>query len=113
MHEYGLIKGVVETALAAARERGAARVTELNLVVYDDGHTDTRALSLHFETLVQGTPAQGAHLNFDTRACEWRCWSCGKLFTSASLEATCPDCGNLSLPVSRDDEVYLESIEVE
>lgn len=112
MHELGMIKGALETALAEAERSRATRITALNVVLQDDGHTDPAALALHFETIAQGTIAQGAHLNVDRRVCEQQCWSCATRYASQGMDAECPNCGAMALPVRR-DEFYLDSIEVE
>lgn len=113
MHELGLMKGALETALAEAQRAGASRITALNLVLQDDGHTDPAALALHFETIAQGTLAEGAQLNVDRRACEQQCWSCGARYANNESDALCPHCGALGLPIRCTDEFYLDSIEVE
>lgn len=112
MHELGLMNGVLQTALAEAQRAGATRITALNLVWQDDGHTDPDALALHFETLARGTLAEGARLNFDRRDSEWKCWSCGAVF-AGQRDAGCPQCGSPALRLVSAHEFYLESIEVE
>ncbi len=113
MHELGMIKGALETALAEAQRSRTTRITALNVVLQDDGHTDPGALALHFETIAQGTIAQGARLNVDRRACEQQCWSCGTRYASHGLNPLCPQCGAVGFPVQCADEFYLDSIEVE
>ncbi len=113
MHELGLVRGVVETALAEFQRAGAARLIALNVILQDDGHTDAESLALHFETLARGTAAESARLNLTRRPIESRCWSCGNVFAGDPLETVCPKCGSPGLRVSPAHELILDSIEVE
>lgn len=113
MHELGLMQGALDTALAEARRAKATRITALNIVLQDDGHTDPAALAFHFEVLSQGTMAAGARVNVERRFCKQQCWSCGTRFAVRGSEPLCPQCGSPALPIRCADEFYLESVEVE
>jgi len=112
MHEHGMMHAAFHQAVDAAGRAGAQRITALNMVFHQGGHASIEAAQLHWEDIRRGSIAAEAVLNFRIVPPQQRCWECSEVFTGVG--ETCPKCGSESvLPLPPDNELYLESIEVE
>ena len=112
MHEVGLIAGVLEQAVAAAREAGAKRIHGLTFVVASGGRIAPSSVEALFSALSRGTIAEGATLKIELQPRRHLCLACGKTCVSAS-DDVCPSCGNALLPERRAPELVLSSVEVD
>lgn len=113
MHELGLVKGMLDVALALATERHATRITTFNVEMSATAHESPQALALHLETLAQGTVARGAKLEIVRIPSRVVCFHCGAEFASEDVDAACPVCASLAVRPARQDEFRLVSIDVE
>ncbi len=103
---------VVNTILTTMENAGASRVTSVQLAVGTSGHFTEEAVRQYFQALTQDTPIEGATLTLSWLPATYQCLSCQQRFESTSSTATCPQCGDVALEVSHQDECYVRSIDV-
>jgi hydrogenase nickel incorporation protein HypA/HybF len=112
MHEGAVMQGVVNTILATMENVGASRVTNVQLAVGISGHFTEEAVRQYFQALTQGTPVEGATLALSWLPATYQCLSHQHRFESTSSTAVCPQCGDVALEISHQDECFVESIDV-
>lgn len=114
MHELPATKGVLTTALDAARDAGAGKVVAIDLVVGELASIMDDSVQFYFDVISRGTAAEGARLRFRREAAEARCGDCGGRFAVVPpLRPDCPLCGSWSVVVRGGQDFYVESIEVD
>lgn len=112
MHELSITENLLELALRHASEAGADRITDLYLVIGQLSSFLDDSIQFYWDTISQGTIAQGAQLHFKRVRAECLCHACGHR-DFLTPDFTCPACGSPALQVLSGDEFYLESIEVD
>lgn len=112
MHEFSVVTYLLDTVEAEARQHGADRVTEINLVVGERASIMDESLFFYFDMLKPGTLAQDAKLATRRVPSEFDCLECGNTFI-ASADFHCPRCGGIGRISSKGSEFYIESIEIE
>ncbi len=112
MHELGLTESMLKTALGEAARAHAGAILQLHLVLSSASHIDPETVRQHFALVSRGTPAEGAELVFTIRPVEEHCRICGRDFV-VHAEAGCPHCGAPAAGVDPEDELRLDSVELE
>jgi hydrogenase nickel incorporation protein HypA/HybF len=112
MHEGAVMQGVVKTILASLEQARASRVTNVELMLGASGHFTEEAVRQYFQVLTQDTLIEGATLTLSWLPATYQCLSCQHRFESISSTATCPQCGDIALEISHQDECSIRSIEV-
>lgn len=112
MHELNATQGLLELALEQARAAGAARVTDLYLVVGELSTMAPAAVRHYLDVLSPGTPAEGATLHVREVSAELACRACGRRRAAAAPDPGCPGCGSRGSLVAAGHEFYLEAIDV-
>ena len=109
MHEVGLVRAIV----AAAERRAEGRPVRAVHVRVGALH---RALSepmrFAFESLVAGTPLEGARFDVVTVPVASTCRSCGGVEEAAEPVPTCPRCGATAVDFAGGDELQLVAVEL-
>jgi len=114
LHELSITQGILDIALAAARDANLARVTAVHLVVGDLSSIVDDSVQFYFDLLSKGTAAEGASLTFERRPAILTCAACSHTFTvRPPLPPTCPACGAARLRVTGGRELRVESIEAD
>jgi hydrogenase nickel incorporation protein HypA/HybF len=113
MHEGAVMQRVINTILEIVENAGASRVTNVQLAVGTSGHFTEEAVRQYFQALTQGTPIQGATLTLSWLPAAYQCLSCQHHFESVSSTASCPQCGDVALEISHQDECYVRSIDID
>jgi len=102
---------VVKTILASVENAGASRVTNVQLAVGVSGHFTEEAVRQYFQVLTKDTPIEGATLALEWLPATYQCLSCQQRFESTSAEAPCPQCGDVALEISHQDECFVRTID--
>ena len=113
MHEYSLTRQIVRIVNRTAEEHGAARVTQVRLVVGEGSGIIPESVQLYYDQIAKGTPAEGAALRVRLVPCEMRCPACGRNFIRPLFSFACPECGTLGTPTETGGECYVEGVELE
>jgi hydrogenase nickel incorporation protein HypA/HybF len=95
MHEVSLMQSVLEIAEEQARGQGATRIHAITLRIGRLAGVEPEALSLAFEVVTQGTPAEGASLEVETVEVVCRCPACEEEFTPPDFIFRCPAAAGL------------------
>jgi len=114
MHELPVTEGILSTALEAARQNKAARITDIYLVIGDMTSIVDDSVQFYFDLLSKDTIAAGAALHFERQPAQGICWDCNHKFeASPPLTPLCPVCGSARMQITGGREFYVDSIEVE
>lgn len=113
MHELPITQGILDLVLDHAARAGAARVTAVHLVI--GGLSGVVADSVRFcwDLVSEGTPAQGAVLQFRRVPLRLACQECATLFAPDGVSFDCPACGARATRVVEGRDFRVESIDVE
>jgi len=103
---------LLESVTAAATERGARRVTAVNIVMGERAGIDD-SLLFYFDLMTPGTLAEGARLNVRRTPMRFHCAVCQSEYTPRGATFACPGCTVVGRLVDGAGEVALESLEIE
>jgi hydrogenase nickel incorporation protein HypA/HybF len=113
MHELSIMQSALSLALDQARQAGAIRVHVIRLRIGALSGVVPDALEFAFETLTQGTLAEGAKLAIEPVPARFWCAKCTREFQSNDLFAECPDCHSLSGELRAGREMELASLDID
>ena len=113
MHEMSLMQGILDSVENAAREAGAAAVSEIRLSIGQMTEIVPDAMDFAFEALSSGTLCEGAQLKVTMIEIRSRCSVCAHEFGHDRYHWGCPKCESLATELLSGREMYIESIEVE
>jgi Zn finger protein HypA/HybF involved in hydrogenase expression len=107
------VRAMVEQALAEARTQGAARVTALHLVMYDDSPQALEDVRQALAMVTPATPAQGAALVTTLAPSRFICWDCcGLRYEAPADNPMCPNCGGVGMIVPPEITFSLDHVEM-
>lgn len=112
MHEFSVVTYLLETVQEEARQHGASRVLEVNLVVGERASIMDESLFFYFDMLTPGTLAEGAKLTARRIPSQFDCLECGQTYL-AGTDLRCPHCGGMGRISDKGSEFYIDSIEIE
>ena len=114
MHELPITQGILETAVTAAQQAGAQRITAIDLVIGALSSVVDDSVQFYFDLLSQGTLAEGATLRFRRTPASATCLDCGFTFEATlPLAPACPACDSPAIRVEGGREFFVESIEID
>jgi len=113
MHELPVTESLLEIATRHASTAGASRIISLNIVIGQYASVIDDSIEFYWDIISEGTPANGAKLNFKRIQAEFQCTECMTQFSPGYDLYTCPNCGSSRLNLLAGNEFYLESIEIE
>lgn len=112
MHEVGLMREVIDLAVAAAERHKAARVHALSIRVGQLSGIDPDSLRFAFDVASAGTLVEGATLTIVPVAVVCHCPQCDCEFTPDGYVFACPSCGRRSHDIRAGTELELMQLEV-
>ncbi len=112
MHEFDLTQNLLDHALQKAHSKKIKRV---HLLIGPFSEEREDAILFYWKDLAKGSFGEGAELHFDHVKAEMRCFDCtGISYLDENEESSvCSYCFSEHLQVLKDEDVFLESIEVE
>ena len=113
MHEFGITENIINIAVNKADEAQASKVMQINLVIGEMSGFVPDCIQFYFDSLSKDTIAQGAILHFELVPTQLRCRNCSTIFQPRDTLWSCPKCWSQSIELSRGQEFYIESLEVE
>jgi hydrogenase nickel incorporation protein HypA/HybF len=113
MHELSIMESALSLALERTQTAGGNRVYVIRLRIGALSGVAPDALQFAFDTLVAGTPAEGAELQIDEVPARFWCAACGHEFQAEDMLGECPDCHQPSGDVRAGRELELASMEIE
>ena len=112
MHEFGIIQGVMETALQRAAEVEAEQIHVIRLKVGRLSGVIPEAMHFAYDVACEGTLAEGSKLIIDEVPARCECQKCGRIFEPDRIVYKCPDCGEISRNILNGRELELVDMEV-
>jgi hydrogenase nickel incorporation protein HypA/HybF len=113
MHELPVTESILEIALRHATQAGAARVTDLNLVIGQLSSLVDDSIQFYWDIIAKGTIAEGAQLHFKRISAELLCLDCGNRYPPGDEILACPQCQSVHIKVAAGDEFRLDSIDID
>ncbi len=113
LHELSIMDGALRLALQTAENAGARRIHAIALRIGALSGVVPDALQFAFETLKQGTTAEGARLVIENVPARFWCARCQREFVSQDMLADCPDCRTPSGELRGGREMELASVEID
>lgn len=111
MHELMVTENIRDIALRHAEQAGAARITDLFLVIGELSSIVDDSVQFYWDFVAEGTMAEGATLHFRRIPAVMSCQACGHSY-SPRQTLPCPACGSSDVRVTAGEEFFLEAIEV-
>ena len=112
MHELSVSESSLEIATRHAQAAGAARVTDLYLVIGRLSSIVDDSVQFYWDILTQNTICAGSTLHFQRVPARMGCLDCSQEYTFENEMTPCPHCGSARAHVISGNEFNLESIEV-
>lgn len=113
VHELPITQGILEIVLEHATRAGAARVTDIHVVLGELSSYVDDSIEFYWEIISRGTAAERARLHFERVPLRFECGDCGERFLPQGATFACPACGGERVRVEGGDELRVEAIDVE
>ncbi|MCI9207086.1 hydrogenase maturation nickel metallochaperone HypA [Adlercreutzia caecimuris] len=114
MHELGLMTGVMDAAVEAAREAGATRLLGVKVSIGEATEAVEDALVFAFEALAEADDfTRGATLDLTMIRPRSLCLECGEEFEHDLYSRFCPKCDSFATELLAGRELQIDSIEVD
>lgn len=111
MHEYSIVRALLDRVETEARARGAVRVHRVQVRVGELAGVDPGLLTTAFETCREQSICRGASFEVLPERIRWVCRGCGRDVTTGDV-LQCADCGEPARLASGDG-IVLERLELE
>ncbi len=114
MHELGLMTGVMDAAVEAARGAGATRLLGVKVSIGEATEAVEDALVFAFEALAEADDfTRGATLDLTMIRPRSLCLECGEEFEHDRFHRFCPECDSFATELLAGRELQIDSIEVD
>lgn len=113
MHELSVCMSLLEQVQAIAADRGAVRVTRIELQVGPLSGVESDLLRSAWPLASAGTIAVDADFIIDERDIVVHCASCDAQTAATVNRLVCGTCGDFRTTVVSGDEMILQSVELE
>lgn len=114
VHELSIAYDLIESADAAARQAGAAKVNAVHLRLGRLSGVVSDALQFGYDIAAKGTLLEGSRLVIEELPAVIYCESCGSEFELPGIQNfCCPQCGTPSRQIRQGKELEIHSMEVE
>ena len=111
MHEYSLVRALLDRVDAAVREHGAISVAALKVRIGEVAGVETELFASAVELARAGSTCAAADLELVSAPARWECTSC-RVEAPRGGVLRCPACGD-PVRLAAGDEIVLERIEME
>lgn len=112
MHELSLAQSIVEIVEQHLRSVGLGRVTSVRVKVGEMSNVVPESLSFCFDTVTEGTPLDGAHLEIERVPLSCLCRHCRQEFEPRGHTFHCPDCGSQEIEIVSGMELNIVGFEL-
>ena len=110
MHELSIATELIRCVLSVAEQHGADHVEE---VVVEAGQMKAivpEALEMAWQTVTEGTGAEGARMTLIEIPIQARCRQCGRQYQPGVSDYVCPACGEADADITAGNDLVLKSI---
>ena len=112
MHEFGLMKNIVDIAQEFAINNGAQKVTKIIVDMGEISGGVPQFLSFYFEPCTKNTIMEGAELQINLIPAMGKCKQCFKTFNLLENDFMCPLCNTDGWELISGKELNIKGIEV-
>ncbi len=111
MHEYSIVRALIDRVEAEARTRGATAIRRIQVRIGELAGVESELLLSSYQVFRERTLCDGAELRITRTEALWICPSCGVRIPRGEVLR----CGRCDLParLAGGDEILLERIEME
>ncbi len=113
MHEYSIVRSLIESCEEHARKNFAKKVTKVVVKIGVLSGVEPYLLSEAYEMFRLGTVCSDADLVLNLQKVKVHCNICGAEEELEKNEFICPKCGSFDLEVLDGEEMYLMQLELE
>lgn len=113
MHELSVTENILEISLRHARQAGATRVTDVNILIGRLSSIVDDSVQFYWDLVTENTLCSGSILHFNRVPARLLCLKCGNEFELAAELCPCPVCQSMQVKVVAGEEFQIESIEIE
>jgi hydrogenase nickel incorporation protein HypA/HybF len=111
MHEYSIVRSLLDRVEQEARDRGATAVHRLRVRIGELAGVEPDLLATAYQTFRERTLCAGAELDLVPVAAAWGCPRCGRPIAPGGI-LRCPECA-VPARLAAGDDIVLERIEME
>jgi hydrogenase nickel incorporation protein HypA/HybF len=113
MHELSIAVSIVELAEEEARKADAVLISKVEVEIGTLAGIEQEALLFAWDSVIQGTMAQGSALVIHSIQAEAHCLECGKDFPAEHFFVQCPYCNSFRYQITRGKELRVSSLMVD
>jgi len=115
MHEYHIIKTLVDDILAKNSGKAAKKIKSITVAIGELSGFDAETVKMYFSTLSENTILQDAEIKIKSIPSTLHCKTCAKDFErkNRSTGLNCPICGAQGMPNGTAKELFVDAIETE
>ena len=111
MHEYSIVRSLIERVEREARSRGATAVHRIRVRIGELAGVEPALLESAYELFRDHTICREARLEVQSESAEWACPDCQQPIARGAI-LRCGECGTPAR-LMRGDAIMLERIEME
>lgn len=113
MHELAVTESILSIALDHAQQAGAARVSDLHLLIGDLSSIVDDSVQFYWDIICKDTICEGATLHFERIPAQMKCHDCGTIYEMENGLEACPKCKGFRVAILGGDQFRLESIDID
>jgi hydrogenase nickel incorporation protein HypA/HybF len=113
MHEFSVVRGLLNQVDHIAEQQRAKQITAVRVSVGEFSGVDADLLQFAFEQLAPNSSARGASLAVRRVRLQACCSGCDQVFDVENFRFVCPDCQEVDVAVVGGDGLVLDSVTVE
>ncbi len=113
MHEFSVVRGLLNQIEQIAERRRATQITAVRVSVGDFSGVDADLLQLAFEQLAPESSARGASLAVRQVRLQAGCKGCDRVFDVENFRFVCPVCSESDVTIVGGDSLVLDSVTME
>ena len=110
MHEFSLMKNLLDVVARTAEREGGGPVRTIHLRIGELSGVNESSLRFAFDVLSKGTVAEDGTLEYEIVPLAARCRNCGEEFKPRDLVFFCPSCGGAEIEVETGREMEVDYI---
>ena len=110
MHEVGIVLQLLDNVLSTAQAHHQTRVLDVYVQVGQLRAIEPDVMNFCWQTICQGSIAEGAKLHIETLSAKGYCEDCEKVFDATDLIFICSDCGGHRVKTQQGHELLLERV---
>lgn len=112
MHEYSIVRGIVEIAGTEAKKLGNCTVKSIELEIGALSGVEIEALEFIWDLAVQNSVLEDAQKKIVIISGKAHCLDCEKDFETSSFFDNCPYCGSNATGLVKGRELRVKSITI-